>query len=277
MALGLGEQVGYSNLVESLLGTASTRARASPTGRGGRSTSARSTMRSATSPISPTLFPKMLERLRKTGRGAWLDEEMERLADPAITINDPNARLEAGQDPSRKPDALGRLKALAAWRELEARGKNLPRGRIIKDETLADIAMHPPSSQDALGNVRGLSADLEGQRYRRADDGGPQHGRAPAPLTSCRRATSAGLGWGKEGAGRGPAEAAAQDQLAGKQCRAAAGRQGGGARGARRRPPRGPRHPAGLALRGIRPRRARPGRRPPRLRDHRRQAQHDAD
>jgi ribonuclease D len=49
---------------------------------------------------------------------------------------------------------LGRLKAVAAWREIEARQKNLPRGRIMKDETLADVAAHPPADQDALARVR---------------------------------------------------------------------------------------------------------------------------
>jgi ribonuclease D len=49
------------------------------------------------------------------------------------------------------------LKAIAAWREREAQGKNIPRGRIIKDETIADIAAHPPKSQSDLGKVRGLS------------------------------------------------------------------------------------------------------------------------
>ena len=63
---------------------------------------------------------------------------------------------------------LGRLKALAAWRELEAQGKNMPRGRIMRDETLADLASHPPASQEELGKVRGLSAGLAGERYRRA-------------------------------------------------------------------------------------------------------------
>jgi len=53
---------------------------------------------------------------------------------------------------------LGRLKALAAWREAEAQDKNLPRGRIMKDETLADIAGHPPKNQAGLAGKRGLSA-----------------------------------------------------------------------------------------------------------------------
>ncbi|MFN5758884.1 MAG: HRDC domain-containing protein, partial [Sphingomonadaceae bacterium] len=63
---------------------------------------------------------------------------------------------------SRKPEVLGRLKALAAWREVEARGKNIPRGRIMKDETLADVAMHPPRHQQDLSRVRGLSASWAG-------------------------------------------------------------------------------------------------------------------
>jgi ribonuclease D len=58
----------------------------------------------------------------------------------------------------RKPELLGRIKALAAWREREAQGKNLPRGRICKDETLADMAAHPPRQQADLAKVRGLSA-----------------------------------------------------------------------------------------------------------------------
>jgi ribonuclease D len=53
---------------------------------------------------------------------------------------------------------LGRLKAIAAWRETEAMDKNIPRGRIMRDETLADIASHPPREQHELAKVRGLSA-----------------------------------------------------------------------------------------------------------------------
>ena len=147
MALGLGEQVGYSNLVESLLGNS--------LDKGARFTDwARRPLdkRQIDYAIGDVtylaeLFPEMLEQLRKTGRGAWLDQEMERLGDPANYANDPARGLEA--DPHFEPQArvLGRLKALAAWREQEARGKNLPRGRIMKDETLADIAAHPPATR----------------------------------------------------------------------------------------------------------------------------------
>lgn len=157
MALGLGEQVGYSNLVESLLGTSLDKgARFTDWGR--RPLDKRQ-IDYAIGDVThlATLFPKMLERLRKTGRGAWLDQEMERLGDPLNYANDPALAWKRVKIASRKPDVLGRLKAIAAWRELEARSKNLPRGRIMKDETLADIAAHPPANQEALARVRGLS------------------------------------------------------------------------------------------------------------------------
>ncbi|QPQ55666.1 ribonuclease D [Allosphingosinicella flava] len=157
MALGLGEQVGYSNLVESLLNERLDKgARFTDWGR--RPLDKRQ-IDYAIGDVTylAGLFPKMLERLKKTGRGAWLNQEMERLADPANYCVDPDQAWKRIRMPSRKAEVLGRLKAVAAWREKEARGKNLPRGRIMKDETLADIASHPPKSQDALANVRGLS------------------------------------------------------------------------------------------------------------------------
>ena len=157
MALGLGEQVGYQNLVENMLGKS--------LDKGARFTDwARRPLdkRQIDYAIGDvtylaTLFPKMLSRLKKTGRGDWLDQEMERLADPANYANDPAQAWKRVRVPSRKPEVLGRLKAVAAWREIEARQKNLPRGRIMKDETLADVAAHPPADQDALARVRGLS------------------------------------------------------------------------------------------------------------------------
>jgi ribonuclease D len=162
MALGQGEQIGYSNLVDSWLGI--------QVDKGARFTDwARRPLeeRQIVYAIADVthladIFPRMLDKLRKTGRGAWLDQEMERLADPANYANDPENAWKRVRIAGRKPDVLGRLKALARWREMEARGKNLPRGRIVKDETLADLASHPPRKQVDLSRVRGLSATWAG-------------------------------------------------------------------------------------------------------------------
>ena len=158
MALGLGEQVGYSSLVESYLGH--------QVDKGARFTDwsrrplDQRQLDYAISDVTHLagLFPRMLDRLKRTGRGAWLDEEMHRLADPATYANNPETAWRKLRLPNKKPETLGRLKALAAWREREAQLKDIPKGRIIKDDTLGDLAISPPRTQADLGRVRGLSA-----------------------------------------------------------------------------------------------------------------------
>ncbi len=199
MAVSQSEQIGYSNLVESWLGTV--------VDKGARFTdwSRRPlTERQIDYAIGDvtylsTIFPKLLKRLIKTGRGAWLNIEMEKLADPANYRNDPNLAWLRIKASGRNPAMLGRLRALAHWRELEAQDKNIPRGRIARDETLADIASHPPKVQADLAKVRGLSAgwrDNEiGRRMMAAIDGAAPMTDAELPARSPR-----GAPLGKEGA-----------------------------------------------------------------------------
>src|SRR3954453_23320066 len=158
MALAHGEQIGYSNLIESLLGHSLDKgARFTDWGR--RPLDKRQ-IDYAIADVThlATVFPRMVDKLKKTGRGAWLDEEMERLADSSNFAFAPEDAWKRLKLPSRNPAVLGRLKAIAAWRETEARSKNLPRGRIVKDDTLNEIVLHPPKSQEDLGRIRGLSA-----------------------------------------------------------------------------------------------------------------------
>jgi ribonuclease D len=157
MALGQGEQIGYSNLVDLWLGI--------HLDKGARFTDwsrrplDKRQIDYAIGDVThlAVIFPKMLEKLVKTGRGEWLNDEMERLADADNYRNDPETVWRRIKLQSRKADVLGRLKALGAWREREAQRKNIPRGRIMKDETIADIASHPPKAQVELAKVRGLS------------------------------------------------------------------------------------------------------------------------
>lgn len=158
MAISQSEQIGYSNLVESWLGlTIDKGARFTDWSR--RPLTERQ-IEYAIGDVTHLckIFPKILARLKKTGRGAWLDQEMEKLADPENYRNEPNEAWERIKAPSRNAAVLGRLRALAAWREVEAQDKNIPRGRIARDETVADIASHPPKTQADLAKVRGLSA-----------------------------------------------------------------------------------------------------------------------
>jgi ribonuclease D len=157
MAVSQSEQIGYANLVESWMGK--------QIDKGARFTdwSRRPlTERQIEYAIGDVtylakIFPRLLKKLVKTGRGHWLNAEMEKLANPANYANDLATAWHRIRPPSRNPAVLGRLKALAAWREGEAQAKDIPRGRIMRDETLADLASHPPKAQAELAKVRGLS------------------------------------------------------------------------------------------------------------------------
>jgi ribonuclease D len=157
MAISQSEQIGYANLVECWLGkTVDKGARFTDWGR--RPLTDRQ-IEYAIGDVThlAAIFPRILKKLRKTERGVWLDAEMEKLADPDNYRTDPDLAWRRMRAPSRNAQVLGRMKALGAWREREAQGKNIPRGRIMRDETLADIAGHPPKHQADLAKVRGLS------------------------------------------------------------------------------------------------------------------------
>ncbi|GAB5480956.1 MAG: ribonuclease D [Parasphingorhabdus sp.] len=158
MALGPSEQIGYANLVDSWLGiTLDKGARFTDWSR--RPLNDRQ-IKYAIGDVThlSAIFPMMLEKLIETGRGIWINAEMEKLADPANYVNDPQNSWRRVKFQGRNLESLGRLKALAAWREKEAQSKDMPRGRIMRDETLADIAAHPPKDQAKLAQVRGLSS-----------------------------------------------------------------------------------------------------------------------
>ncbi len=198
MALAQAEQLGYSNLVESWIGVS--------LDKGARFTDwsrrplDKRQIDYAIADVThlAEIFPMMLEKLRVTGRGHWLDEEMERITDPANYALDPEDAWQRVKIQSRKPDVLGRLRALAAWREREARSKNLPRGRIAKDETLGEIACHPPRSQEDLPKIRGLSPSWRnndiGQRMMAALDAAQPIARENLPSQAPKAP-----GLGKEG------------------------------------------------------------------------------
>ncbi|NBS23155.1 MAG: ribonuclease D [Altererythrobacter sp.] len=158
MAISQSEQIGYANLVESWLSiTIDKGARFTDWSR--RPLTDRQ-IEYAIGDVThlSEIFPEILKKLVKTGRGAWLDAEMEKLAEVSNYVTDPDLAWRRIRSQGRNPQVLGRLKALAAWRESEAQHKNIPRGRIMRDETLADIASHPPKQQKDLAKVRGLSA-----------------------------------------------------------------------------------------------------------------------
>jgi ribonuclease D len=103
------------------------------------------------------IYEKLNAKLVKTGRADWLREEMALLADPETYETPPDNAWRRLKPRTAKGEYLAVLQAAAAWREVEARHRDIPRQRIVRDETLMEIASHPPKSADDLERMRGLS------------------------------------------------------------------------------------------------------------------------
>jgi ribonuclease D len=103
------------------------------------------------------VFEKLRQRLARDERALWVGEEMAQLADPATYIVDPEQAWRRLKSRSSSPRYLMVLKELAAWREREARERDLPRQRLIKDDSLMEIAAQAPATVEDLAHTRGLS------------------------------------------------------------------------------------------------------------------------
>ncbi len=106
------------------------------------------------------VYEKLHDRLVKQGREQWVFEEMEILKSPRTYQNPPEESWKRVKVRSDRPDVLAVLRALAAWREEQAVSRDVPRSRIIKDETLADVAMYKPRDLDSLLQIRSLPSDI---------------------------------------------------------------------------------------------------------------------
>lgn len=105
------------------------------------------------------IYLDLEERLRKTGRERWVDEEMAILTDPATYANDPDEAWRRIKARSHSPKFLAVVRSLARWREREAQRRDVPRSRVVKDDALLEIATARPKSVEELGKLRLLPRD----------------------------------------------------------------------------------------------------------------------
>lgn len=109
----------------------------------------------------------LTERLERDGRLSWLDADLARLSDPATYADDADEqyrRIKRASSLSRRQ--LGVLQQVTAWREREARRRDLPRRWIVGDETLIEVARRAPADAAALGSLRGLNIRALGDNGR---------------------------------------------------------------------------------------------------------------
>jgi len=158
LLLGYQEQIGYGNLVKELLGIEldklHTRADWSL-----RPLSADQLKYAADDVVYLVeIYQQISKKLEELGRLEWLREDFERLVSPGLYENPPEqAWLKVKGGNRLKGASLSVMQALSKWREQTAQRKDRPKGWILRDDALVDIARHKPASMDALGKIRGLS------------------------------------------------------------------------------------------------------------------------
>lgn len=110
------------------------------------------------------IYTHLRARLERSNRLDWLADEMRTLTTPETYEQSPENAWERLRHRVRKPRDLAVLMELAAWRESEAQGRDVPRSRVLKDDMLIEIALAAPRTQEALGNLRAFPRGLERSR-----------------------------------------------------------------------------------------------------------------
>lgn len=109
-------------------------------------------------------YTALQKKLERSGRAAWLNEEMETLTTESTYRIDPREAWRRIKARTRSGRMLAVLRELAAWREETARSLDWPRGRVAKDDALLELAAHPPSTVEDIKRSR-LAKQLASDRF----------------------------------------------------------------------------------------------------------------
>ena len=156
MVCGFGDQVAYGTLAQKLVGVAIEK-----TSRFADWSHRPLTDKQLTYALSDvthlrTAYEKLAAELAESGRSHWLDSEMEILTDPATYNMNPLDAWRRIKSRTTNGKFLAVLREVAAWREEEAQKRDIPRNRLLRDDSLLDISAHTPKNEKALARTRGL-------------------------------------------------------------------------------------------------------------------------
>jgi ribonuclease D len=157
MVAGFGDQAGYDSLVSGLTGGSIDKAHRFSDWAARPLSPAQMTYAAADVTWLRLVYRQLRARLEEEGRLSWVAEEMAILNNPATYRADPETAWERLKLRGNNRRFLALVRALAAWREQEAQRINIPRQRLLKDETLMEIAAIAPANPEALGRARGIS------------------------------------------------------------------------------------------------------------------------
>jgi len=111
------------------------------------------------------LYPILRQRLEREGRLVWVTDEMAGLTDPANYDVDPENAWRRLRPRRHTSKYLAVYRAVAAWRERTAQLRDQPRGRILKDEAIDELATQAPTDAEALDRLRSVPKGFSGSRF----------------------------------------------------------------------------------------------------------------
>jgi ribonuclease D len=165
MVLGYGDSIAYDQLVQRITGH-----RPDKTHRftdWSRRPLSKEQLHYAASDVTHLrdVFTVLDADLKKRGRSDWVSIEMDILTSPQTYDFHPERAWVRLKTRVRKPKELAVLMEVAAWREQEAQSRDVPRGRVLKDEAVGDIATHAPTTLEKLGQLRSLPKGFERSKW----------------------------------------------------------------------------------------------------------------
>jgi len=165
MVLGYGDSIAYDALVEKVAGH-----RPDKTHRftdWSRRPLTKEQMHYAVSDVTHLrdVFAALDADLKKRRRSEWVSIEMEVLTSPRTYDFHPERAWERLKTRVRKPKDLAVLMEVAAWREQEAQSRDVPRGRVLRDEAVTDIATHAPTTLEKLAHLRSVPKGFEKSKW----------------------------------------------------------------------------------------------------------------
>lgn len=165
MAAGFGEQIAYDALVRQMLKVEIDKSSRFTDWARRPLTEAQLTYALADVTHLARLYPMLRARLEKEGRLAWVTDEMKSLTDPAMYDVEPDNAWKRLRPRRHTAKYLAVFRAVAAWRERTAQLRDQPRGRILKDDAIDEIATQTPTDSDALDRLRSVPKGFSGSRF----------------------------------------------------------------------------------------------------------------
>ena len=107
------------------------------------------------------VYLELVDRLNAEGRSLWVADEMAVLESRSTYEINPEDAWKRLKMRVKKPVELCVLQHVAAWREREAKSRNVPRGRVIKDDAIYEIAQQQPKDSEALSRLRTIPRGWE--------------------------------------------------------------------------------------------------------------------